>query len=165
MRGRSERPKPPAILFIDDEEAIIATWAEILKREGMDIGLANSVSEAAERFREREWDVIVTDLRLGDSDGVSLLNEISREAPATISIVLTGFPTLPSAISAIRAGVHDYLIKPCKVQDMLASIKRGLSKREAIQAEAVAKRASIEEQKRLARVNVKLKAALNRLRR
>jgi DNA-binding NtrC family response regulator len=131
----------------------------------MDIGVANSAKAAAEKFREREWDVIVTDLRLGDSDGVAVVNEISREAPATISIVLTGFPTLPSAISAIRAGVHDYLIKPCKVQDMLASIKRGLAKRDAIQAEAVAKRASIEELKRLARLNLKLKAELNHLRR
>ena len=165
MRAKLEQPRPPSVLFIDDEEAIIATWAEILRREGMDIGLANSAKEAMKKFREREWDVIVTDLRLGDSDGVTLLNEISREAPATISIVLTGFPTLPSAISAIRAGVHDYLIKPCKVQDMLASIKRGLSKREAIQAEAIAKRASVEELKRLARLTVKLKAEVNRLRR
>jgi DNA-binding NtrC family response regulator len=126
-----EQSRPPSVLFIDDEAAIIATWAEIFRREGMDIGVANSAQDAIKKFREREWDVIVTDLQLGDDDGVSLLNEISSEAPVTISIVLTGFPTLPSAISAIRAGVHDYLIKPCKVQDMMASIKRGLSKREA----------------------------------
>ena len=146
-------------------KVLSVSHAEILRREGMETGIATNADEASKKFRNREWDVIVTDLRLGESDGVSLLNEISREAPATISIVLTGFPTLPSAISAIRAGVHDYLIKPCKVMDMVASIKRGLAKREAIQAEAVAKRASIQEMKRLARMNLKMKAELNRLRR
>ena len=141
------------------------TWAEILKRQGMEIGIALSSAEAAQKFQEREWDVIVTDLRLADSDGVTILNEINRDAPATISIVLTGFPTLESAVAAIRAGVYDYLIKPCKVEDMLASIRRGLAKREALQAEAIAKRASMQEFQRLARLNLKLKAELNRLRR
>jgi len=131
----------------------------------MEIGIALSAAEAAQKFQEREWDVIVTDLRLADSDGVTILNEINRDAPATISIVLTGFPTLESAVAAIRAGVYDYLIKPCKVEDMLASIRRGLAKREALQAEAIAKRASMQEFQRLARLNLKLKAELNRLRR
>jgi DNA-binding NtrC family response regulator len=131
----------------------------------MQVGIATSADEAAHLFSGREWDVIVTDLRLGDSDGVAIVNEISQRAPATISIVLTGFPTLQSAIAAIRAGVHDYLIKPCKVQDMLASIKRGLAKRDAIEAEAVAKRTSIQELKRLSRLNLKLQSELDRLRR
>src|SRR5215471_1821098 len=165
LRAKQQRPTPPTVLFIDDEESIAWTWAEILKRQGMEIGIALSSAEAAQKFQEREWDVIVTDLRLADSDGVTILNEINRDAPATISIVLTGFPTLESAVAAIRAGVYDYLIKPCKVEDMLASIRRGLAKREALQAEAIAKRASMQEFQRLARLNLKLKAELNRLRR
>ena len=158
------RPNVPSVLIIDDEEAIVATWAEILRREGLQLGIATSTKEATRKFRERNWDVILTDLRLEDGDGVTILNEICRDSPGTISIVLTGFPTLESAISAIRAGVHDYLIKPCKVEDMLRSIRRGLAKREAIQMEAVAKRNSMQEFKRLARENLKLKAELRRRR-
>lgn len=129
------------------------------------MGWATSAREAVQKFHEREWDVIITDLRLVDGDGVSVLKAIYKESPGTISIVLTGFPTLESAIAAIRAGVHDYLIKPCKVEDMLKSIRRGLAKREAIQVEAVAKRHSMEEFKRIAHENLKLKAELRDKRR
>jgi len=162
LRSKQESPAAPAVLFIDDEETIVATWSEILKRRGMQIGVACSADEAVAQLRERAWDVVVTDLRLGQSDGVSILGEISRLAPGTISIVLTGFPTLNSAVAAIRAGVDDYLIKPCKVEDMISAIRRGLAKREAIQAEALAKRASLQEVKRLAQENLKLKAELSR---
>ena len=165
IRAAKQRQSSPSVLIIDDEDAIVATWEEILKREGLQLGVATSAKEAARKFRERDWDVILTDLRLVDGDGVAVLNEISREAPATISIVLTGFPTLESAISAIRAGVHDYLIKPCKVEDMLQSIRRGLAKREAIQMETLAKRNSLQEFKRLARENLKLKSEIQRNRR
>jgi len=151
-------------LIIDDEEAIVATWAEILRRQGMDLDVATSAREATRKVHDRDWDVILTDLRLGDGDGVTILNEICKDSPGTISIVLTGFPTLESAITAIRAGVHDYLIKPCKVEDMLRSIRRGLAKREAIQTEAVAKRNSMKEFKRLARENLQLKSDLRRRR-
>src|SRR5262249_36237254 len=113
-----------SVLLIDDEESIVFTWAEILKRHGMELGIAASAREAIQKFREREWDVIVTDLRRAESAGRRILNDSSGAAPATIAIVLTGYPTLESAISAIRAGVHDYLTKPCKVEDMLASVKR-----------------------------------------
>ncbi len=164
MREGAKASNSPAVLIIDDEEAIVATWAEILRRQGMVLGVASNMKEAMRKFREQEWDVILTDLRLGHDDGVSILNEIYRDAPGTIAIVLTGYPTLESAVAAIRAGVHDYLIKPCKVEDMLNSIRRGLAKREAIQFEAIAKRASMEEFKRVARENLKLKAELRRRR-
>jgi two-component system response regulator HydG len=155
----------PAVLIIDDEETILATWMEILRREGLFVGSASSIKETTRKFQEREWDVIITDLRLVDEDGVSILSEIQRRAPTTISIVLTGFPTLESAVSAIRAGVHDYLIKPCKVEDMLTSIRRGLAKREAILRDAIMKRHSLKEFKRLTRENVKLQSELRRLQR
>jgi len=164
IRRANERPIPPSVLIIDDEESIAATWAEILRREGMELDIATTAKEAARKFRTRDWDVIVTDLRLPDGDGVDLLSEISQQRPATISIVITGYPGLDSAVAAIRAGVHDYLSKPCKVQDIIRSIRRGLAKREAIQSETLAKRAAREEVKRLARENLKLKAELSRLR-
>jgi len=156
------RTSVPNVLIIDDEETIVATWMEILKREGYLLGMATSAEEAFVRFEEREWDVVISDLRLPDGDGMALVAHVHKNTPATICIVLTGFPTLPSAIAAIHAGVHDYLIKPCKVDEMLASIRRGLAKRESMQIEAIAKRHTVQELKRLAGENLKLKAELRK---
>src|SRR5438093_6785804 len=93
IQDANQRATGPSVLIIDDEDAIVETWVEILRREGLQIGWATNAAEAAEKFSEREWDVILTDLRLVDGDGVSIINEISKKAPGTISIVLTGFPT------------------------------------------------------------------------
>jgi signal transduction histidine kinase len=73
---------------------------------------------------------VLTDLRLDDSDGLTIITEVCRVQPETVSIVLTGYASLESAIKALREGAYDYLIKPCDVDELRAVVARGIERRQ-----------------------------------
>jgi len=82
------------------------------------------------RLRESEFDLVLTDLRLDDTDGLTIISEVCRLQPETVSIVLTGYASLESAIKALREGAYDYLIKPCDVDELRAVVARGIERRQ-----------------------------------
>ncbi len=65
---------------------------------------------------ETDYDLVLTDLHMEGGEGLAVLNEIRRHAPLTISVVLTGFASVESAISALQEGAYDYLVKPCDIE-------------------------------------------------
>ena len=90
-----------------------------------------------------EFDLILTDLHMEGGDGLSVLTEIKRRAPLTISVVLTGFASVESAIAALQKGAYDFVVKPCDIEEMKHTIKRGIEHRRLMLAEAEA-RANLE---------------------
>jgi signal transduction histidine kinase len=79
--------------------------------------------------REAEYDLVLTDLRLEDGDGLDVLKAVRERYPETVTIMLTGYASLESAIQAIRAGAYDYLVKPSEVEELRATVARGLERR------------------------------------
>ncbi|HYJ47607.1 MAG TPA: response regulator, partial [Pyrinomonadaceae bacterium] len=116
-RGASgNKPQAPAgsrLLVVDDEENLRITTAAILEQEGYHVETASSGNEAVSLLEQSEFDLVLTDLHMEGGDGLSVLAEIRRRAPLTISVVLTGFASVESAIAALQQGAYDYLVKPC----------------------------------------------------
>ncbi len=81
-------------------------------------------------LRRNVYDVVLTDLRLDDLDGMTILAETRRTSPDTVSIMLTGYASLDSAVQALREGAYDYLVKPCDVEELKATVARGVERRQ-----------------------------------
>jgi signal transduction histidine kinase len=132
------------LLVVDDEESVALTLSEVLRQEGFQVETASSGREAVARLQETEYDLVLTDLHMEGGDGISVLTEIQRLAPLTISIVLTGFASVESAIAALRQGAYDYLVKPCIIDDLKYTVRRGVEHRRLMLAEREA-RAGLEQ--------------------
>lgn len=132
------------LMVVDDEESLRITTAAILEKEGYTVDVASSGNEAVELLAGADYDLVLTDLHMEGGEGLMVLNEIRRNAPLTISVVLTGFASVESAISALQEGAYDYLVKPCDIETMKHTIRRGVEHRWLMLAEQKA-RADLEE--------------------
>jgi signal transduction histidine kinase len=131
---------PARLLVVDDEESVAVTVGEVLRQEGYEVETASSGNEAIALLDNVEFDLVLTDLHMEGGDGLSVLNELRRRAPFTISIVLTGFASVESAIGALRQGAYDYLIKPCIIDDLKMTVRRGVDHRRLMLAEQEARK-------------------------
>jgi diguanylate cyclase (GGDEF)-like protein/PAS domain S-box-containing protein len=104
--------KPWKILVVDDEENIRLVLAEFMRLDGHLVETASCGSEALASIRETEYDIVVSDIILPDVNGLEMMGEIRRLLPSAIFILITGMPTVETATTALRTGVHDYLCKP-----------------------------------------------------
>ncbi|HEV8188239.1 MAG TPA: response regulator [Pyrinomonadaceae bacterium] len=129
----------PRLLVVDDEESLRITTAAIFENEGYVVDTASSGDEAIELLNNKDYDLVLTDLHMEGGDGLSVLNRIRRHAPLTISVVLTGFASVESAIAALQEGAYDYLIKPCDIESMKHTIRRGVEHRRLMLAEQKAR--------------------------
>jgi signal transduction histidine kinase len=130
MRGRRRRRTATAridhkrlqeqgsILVVDDEPSVLLTIQAILMQEGYSVDGAPDGASAIERLHQKTYDLVLTDLRLGEIDGLDVLAEIQRMSSRTVAIVLTGYASLESAIQAMREGAYDYLVKPTDVEEL-----------------------------------------------
>jgi signal transduction histidine kinase len=127
--------EPERLLIVDDEESVAFTVGEVLRRDGYNVETVLSGEEALKKLRDHDYDLVLTDLHMEGIDGITVLEAMRRNTPLTIAIVLTGFASLESAISAMRHGAYDYLIKPCVIEDMKHTIRRALDHRRLVLAE------------------------------
>jgi signal transduction histidine kinase len=118
------------ILIVDDEESVLVTMKAILEMDGYTVTTTPKGVEAFELLRTNTFDLVMTDLRLDDADGLAVLAEVRRQSPETVTIMLTGYASLDSAVKALREGAYDYLTKPCDVEELKATVARGLDRRQ-----------------------------------
>jgi signal transduction histidine kinase len=119
-----------SLLVVDDEESVAVTMAAILEMDGYQVAVSTSGADAIRQLHTSEFDLVLTDLRLDDADGLSIVAEVCRIQPDTVTIILTGYASLESAIKALREGAYDYLIKPCDVDELRAVVARGIERRQ-----------------------------------
>jgi signal transduction histidine kinase len=117
------------VLVVDDEESVATTIQAILQLDGHEVVAVTSGAEAMRILRQRQFDVVLTDLRLTDVDGIEVLREVQRTAPESAAIMLTGYASLESAIAALRSGAYDYLMKPSDVEELRATVNRAIERR------------------------------------
>jgi signal transduction histidine kinase len=127
------------LLVVDDEESLRITTAAIFENEGYIVDTASSGDEAIDLMNKSDYDLVLTDLHMEGGDGLSVLNQVRRHAPLTISVVLTGFASVESAIAALQEGAYDYLVKPCDIESMKHTIRRGVEHRRLMLAEQKAR--------------------------
>src|SRR5438874_12661312 len=119
----------PKVLVVDDEESVVMTIKAILQLDGYNVATTMSGAEARAMVRETEYDLVLTDLRLEDGDGLDVLKAVRESYPETVTIMLTGYASLESAIQALRAGAYDYLVKPSEVEELRRTVARGIERR------------------------------------
>src|SRR3954463_12388337 len=143
----TEQAAPPRarLLVVGDEGNTLLTISEVLRLEGHEVETAASGREAVSTLDAgATYDLVLTDLHMEDGDGLLLLEEVRRRSPLTITIVLTGFAAVESAIAALRQGAYDYLTKPCIIAELIHTVRRGIEHRRLMLAEREA-RAGLEE--------------------
>ena len=119
----------PKVLVVDDEESVVVTIKAILQLDGYDVATTTSGVQARKMVRQVEYDLVLSDLRLEDGDGLDVLKAVRETHPETVTIMLTGYASLESAIQALRAGAYDYLVKPSEVEELRATVARGIERR------------------------------------
>ncbi len=125
-------PNRTSVLVIEDEDVVRAMLQPDLAHEAYDVVSAVSTEDALRKLGVLTFEVVITDLHSDGADRIHLLREIQRRWPDTITIVLTDCPSLESAVAALRAGAHDYLVKPCPPADIRHSVQEGIAKRRGL---------------------------------
>src|ERR1700755_3434907 len=116
------------ILVVDDEKFIRDIIADFLAMEGYVVRTAADGAQAAEELRRSPFDLAISDLKMPRMGGLELLREVSEVHPDTMTIIMTGFGTVETAIDAMKRGAYDYILKPFKVEEVIHIVQRGLEK-------------------------------------
>ena len=122
------------ILVVDDDDALREMMRLSLSKEGFDVSAAASSAAAREAVGDGDFDLIVTDIYLGDGTGLELLEHCRNECPDAKVILVTAHGTIETATSARRLGVFDYLAKPFAVESLVERVRAALSVAEADEA-------------------------------
>jgi DNA-binding NtrC family response regulator len=129
----SMQSKPPgeenmskSVLIVDDERVLRESMASLLEDEGYEALQAENGRVAHEILLDRAIDVVLSDIRMPEMDGMDLLSHLRQLAPQTPVIMMTAYGTVENAVSAIQTGAWDYLLKPVQFDDLLLKIKRAI---------------------------------------
>lgn len=119
------------LLFVDDEAAIRATLAAILRRYGFAVTVAATAQEAIDHIQKQEFDLLLCDLNLQrENEGYVVIRAMREAQPHCLAIVLTGYPGVESAIEGIHLGIDDYIVKPATPDVLVALLAEKLSARQ-----------------------------------
>ena len=116
----------PKILIIEDDIAFCKLLEKFLIKKAYDVTIAFSASEAREAVKNESFDLILTDLRLPDSDGIGLMSEFKNSHPHIPVILMTGYSDVNTAVKAIKNGAADYISKPFNPDEVLLVITNAL---------------------------------------
>jgi len=127
MRGASPTAN---LLFVNDEPSIRLTLRPILQQRGYEVQAAGSVPEALQLIESRKFDILLSDLNIGEpGDGFTVVRAMRKVQPRCVTILLTGYPAFESAVEAIRQEVDDYVVKPANIDVLVSIMKEKLSAR------------------------------------
>ncbi len=114
------------ILIVDDEKLMRISLESQLKKEGYDVSSVDNAHEGMNLIRSEEFDIVVTDLRLPNMNGMELLKEIKNYNPDIIVVIMTAYGTLESAVAATKEGAYDYIAKPFSTDELIIKLQRAL---------------------------------------
>ena len=114
------------ILVIDDEQVICSGCRMILSELGPTIDTCNTCKEGLDAIRKLDYHLVLLDIKLPDSDGMEILKIVRVEKLGIHIIVMTGYATIRSVVSAMRLGAFDYLPKPFTDEELIASVEKAM---------------------------------------
>jgi two-component system response regulator AtoC len=124
---------PTGILIVDDDEITCNLLEEVLSKEGYGVDKALNGREAIDKGEKKAYDVVLTDIRMMDVDGMEVLRAYRQKSPDTIIIMMTAFGSIETAIQAIKEGAYDYVSKPFKLDEIKLTIRRSLEQKRLLQ--------------------------------
>lgn len=122
----------PSILIVDDDEVMVETLRDVLKKRGYELCCAPSGSEALDLVRRQLIDLVLLDMRLPDVDGLEVLRKIKEFDTEILVIMMTAYSDVESAVSAMKAGAYHYINKPFELEELKLLIEKGLETRSLI---------------------------------
>jgi len=114
------------VLLVEDDHAVQAAAARILRGEGLSVDLAEDVSAAVARLRNAEHRIVLSDLMLPGFSGFDLLDRVASDRPQLPVVLITGYATIENALHAFKRGAFDFLPKPFDIAELLGVVRRAL---------------------------------------
>jgi signal transduction histidine kinase/DNA-binding response OmpR family regulator len=121
-----EKHDGPRILVVDDEEDLLNVFRDLFRQRGESIHTAGTGEEAVEKLQNGNYEVVITDVNLPGINGLEVLRVAKRENPNACVIMITGFASASSAITALREGAYDYITKPFDLWEVSQIVDRGV---------------------------------------
>lgn len=118
------------ILIIDDEDIVLKSCVRILKNESYDIDTVQSGEEGLKRIAEKEFDIVITDLKMPGLSGMDVLAELKKNHPEILVIIFTGFATVENARDALKMGAFDYIPKPFTNEELKIVVENAVKARD-----------------------------------
>ncbi len=128
MESASAGLDRPRVLIVDDEQFIRDILADFLGMEGFAVRTAADGTAALTELKASRYDIVISDLKMPRMGGIELLDHIAIAAPNALTVLMTGFGTVETAIDAMKRGAYDYILKPFKVDEVIHVVQRGLEK-------------------------------------
>src|SRR5580658_6653240 len=116
------------VLVVDDEAAMCSALDANFRRSGWQVTTASGVEEALAKFRHAPCGLVVTDMRMGDGDGLAVMQGVRQVSPETAVIFLTAYGSVPEAVLAMKEGACDYLMKPVSFDQLEEAAHRILNR-------------------------------------
>jgi len=120
--------RPLKILILDDEPIVCKRLQPALEKLGYEVESFTDSVEATRRIQETSYDIVITDLKMKEIDGMRFLEEVKSRHPKTEVIVITGFATMETAKQSFRKGVFDFIAKPFKLGELQEVVNRAAAK-------------------------------------
>ena len=114
----------PTLLVVDDEEAICEGCRRIFSRQGFDVCKCSNASEGLSLAKQSDYSAILLDIKMPEMDGLHFLEALRKEKPEVPVVLMTGYPSIPNAASAIRLGASDYVTKPFTPEEISQAVHR-----------------------------------------
>jgi len=124
--SNGDRLPPAKILVIDDEEVVHVSLRRILSRAGHQVDAELSAPAGLEKLAGNEYDLVITDLMMPEMNGIELLEELRKLGLTVPVLMITGYPTISTALEALRLDAVDYIAKPFTRQELLGPVNRAL---------------------------------------
>ena len=116
-------------IVVDDEVSVCEAVKAILEGEGIEVFTTTSSLNAIEQIKADNYDLVISDLKMPEMDGIELYESIKETAPESIFIIITAYGTIQSAVDAIKKGIHDYIPKPFTPDEVRLPVRRALEKK------------------------------------
>jgi signal transduction histidine kinase/CheY-like chemotaxis protein len=123
------------ILVADDEQNVLMTLQAILQEDGYVVDTASDGNAAVQAIRSRQYDLVLTDLKMPGVDGLGVLAEVKNSSPNTVTLMMTGYGSVDSALEAVQLGAYEYLLKPMEVADLKQAVRRSLERKHLSEVE------------------------------
>jgi DNA-binding NtrC family response regulator len=117
------------VLVLDDEPIVCKRLHPALEKAGHEVEVFTKSAEAMARIQVKEFDIVITDLKMEGLDGMTFLTEVKKRSPGTEVIVITGFATMETAKESYQKGVFDFVAKPFKLGEIQEVVRRAAEKR------------------------------------
>ncbi|MFN9342054.1 MAG: response regulator, partial [Planctomycetota bacterium] len=127
-----KRKSPISLLLVDDDRHLLDSMGQWLSEQGFQVGLASNGAQALDLLASHSFTLALVDIRLGEEDGFSLLQQCRQKYPQTNVVMMTGYAGPDTGVEALRAGAFDLLTKPLIDEELLLAINRAVTQQQGL---------------------------------